>query len=114
VSQEAFLRAYTRIGSYDPARSFKTWLLSIAWRKALTRRRNVRTLLRRFVQPPAFGVRPQRFECLPVHPLGVEPAARLRGMEQGSQAGGPFFQFPNWWHRYPPAAANFAWASSTS
>jgi RNA polymerase sigma-70 factor (ECF subfamily) len=30
ASQEAFLRAYTNLHRYDPARSFKTWVLSIA------------------------------------------------------------------------------------
>ena len=29
ASQEAFLRAYTRLHTYDPQRSFRTWLLSI-------------------------------------------------------------------------------------
>lgn len=30
AAQEAFLRAYTHLASYDPSRSFKTWILSIA------------------------------------------------------------------------------------
>lgn len=30
AAQEAFLRAYTQFNRYDPARSFKTWLFSIA------------------------------------------------------------------------------------
>lgn len=30
AAQEAFMRAYTRLSSYDPARSFKTWLFAIA------------------------------------------------------------------------------------
>lgn len=30
AAQEAFLRAYTRLGSYDTQRPFKTWLFSIA------------------------------------------------------------------------------------
>ena len=29
AAQEAFLRAYTRLHTYDPQRSFRTWLLSI-------------------------------------------------------------------------------------
>jgi RNA polymerase sigma-70 factor (ECF subfamily) len=29
AAQEAFIRAYTRLGSYDPERKFSTWLLSI-------------------------------------------------------------------------------------
>lgn len=30
AAQEAFLRAYTQLARYDPARSFKTWLFAIA------------------------------------------------------------------------------------
>lgn len=30
AAQEAFLRAYTRLDSFDPGRSFKSWLFSIA------------------------------------------------------------------------------------
>ena len=52
AAQEAFVAAYRHLQDFREDASFKTWLLSIAWRKALTRRRNVRTLLRRFVQPP--------------------------------------------------------------
>ena len=46
------MAAFQHLQDFREDASFKTWLLSIAWRKALTRRRNVRTFLRRFVQPP--------------------------------------------------------------
>jgi RNA polymerase sigma-70 factor (ECF subfamily) len=52
VAQEAFVAAYRHLHDFREDASFKTWLLSIAWRKALTRRRNVKSVLRRFVQPP--------------------------------------------------------------
>ena len=52
VAQEEFVAAFQHLQDFRADASFKTWLLSIAWRKALTRRRNVKTLLRRFVQPP--------------------------------------------------------------
>jgi len=52
VAQEAFVAAYRHLQDFREDASFKTWLLSIAWRKALTRRRNLKSLLRRFVQPP--------------------------------------------------------------
>jgi RNA polymerase sigma-70 factor (ECF subfamily) len=52
VAQEAFVAAYRHLQDFREDASFKTWLLSIAWRKALTRRRNVKTFFRRFVQPP--------------------------------------------------------------
>jgi RNA polymerase sigma-70 factor (ECF subfamily) len=49
AAQEAFLRAYRRLRSFRGDASFKTWVLIIAWRFALNRRRNVTRLLRRFV-----------------------------------------------------------------
>lgn len=52
VAQEAFVAAHRHLRGFREDASFKTWLLAIAWRKALTRRRSVKTLLRRFVQPP--------------------------------------------------------------
>ena len=53
VAQEAFIAAYRHLASFRDEASFKTWLLSIAWRKALTRRRSIKTLMRRFVAPDA-------------------------------------------------------------
>jgi RNA polymerase sigma-70 factor, ECF subfamily len=52
VAQDAFVAAFRHLQDFREDASFKTWLLSIAWRKALTRRRNVRSMLLRFVQPP--------------------------------------------------------------
>jgi len=52
VAQEAFVAAYRYLRDFREDASFKTWLLSIAWRKTLTHRRRVRTFVSRFVQPP--------------------------------------------------------------
>ena len=52
VAQEAFVAAFRHLRDFREDASFKTWLLSIAWRKALTHRRSVRTFVSRFVQPP--------------------------------------------------------------
>lgn len=41
-AQEAFLRAWTRLSSYDPTRSFKTWLFSIASHYCIDRLRKRR------------------------------------------------------------------------
>ncbi len=51
VAQEAFVAAYRHLKGFRGEASFKTWVVSIAWRKALTRRRSVRTLMQRFVAP---------------------------------------------------------------
>ncbi len=42
AAQEAFLRAYLNLQRYDPARSFKTWLLSIASNYCIDRLRRRR------------------------------------------------------------------------
>jgi RNA polymerase sigma-70 factor (ECF subfamily) len=54
VAQEAFLAAYRKMATYRGEASFKTWLLAIAWRRALGRRRRLASLWRRFVpgDPP--------------------------------------------------------------
>ncbi len=44
AAQETFLRAYMNLQRYDPARSFKTWLLSIASNHCIDRLRRRRLL----------------------------------------------------------------------
>lgn len=51
VAQEAFVSAYKRLDGFRGDASFKTWVISIVWRKALTRRRSVKTMMMRFVSP---------------------------------------------------------------
>ena len=41
AAQEAFVLAYRRLDSFRGEASFKTWLLSIAWRQAINRRRSL-------------------------------------------------------------------------
>jgi RNA polymerase sigma-70 factor (ECF subfamily) len=49
AAQESFLLAHRHLRAFRGASSFKTWLLSIAWRHALDRRRSLRSRVRRFV-----------------------------------------------------------------
>jgi RNA polymerase sigma-70 factor, ECF subfamily len=44
AAQEAFLRAYSQLHRYDPARSFKTWLFSIASHHCIDRLRRRRVI----------------------------------------------------------------------
>ena len=44
ATQEAFLRAYLNMDRYDPARSFKTWILSIASNHCIDRLRKRRLI----------------------------------------------------------------------
>ena len=55
VAQDAFVLAFRRLNSFRGEASFKTWLLSIAWRQALNRRRMVTRMLRRLVMTVAAG-----------------------------------------------------------
>jgi len=41
VAQDAFVTAYRKIGSFRGDSQFRTWLLSITWRKAIDRRKSL-------------------------------------------------------------------------
>jgi RNA polymerase sigma-70 factor, ECF subfamily len=49
VAQEAMVSAYQKLGSFRGEASFKTWLLTITWNRAMDRRRQVGHWLHRFV-----------------------------------------------------------------
>jgi RNA polymerase sigma-70 factor, ECF subfamily len=51
AAQDAFLLAYRRLDSFRGEASFKTWLLRIAWRQAINRRRSLTRVWRRMVEP---------------------------------------------------------------
>lgn len=50
VTQEAWMAAHARLGDFRGQASFRTWLLTIVWNKALDRRREVGRWLKRLVQ----------------------------------------------------------------
>ena len=76
AAQEAFLKAYTRLESFRGEASVKTWLLAIAWREGLSRRRSVMAMLKRFVAPD---------EDAPFDPPGEERPAD-RAIEERAHA----------------------------
>lgn len=51
AAQEAFIRAYTRLESYDPAHKFSTWLLSITSNYCIDQLRKRRALLLSIDEP---------------------------------------------------------------
>ncbi len=53
AAQEAFIRAYTRLGSYDPAHKFSTWLLSITSNYCIDQIRKRRAVLLSLDEPLA-------------------------------------------------------------
>lgn len=54
VTQEAFVTAYQKLDTFRGDASFRTWLLTIAWRKALDRRRSLARWLKVTVSGSAF------------------------------------------------------------
>jgi RNA polymerase sigma-70 factor (ECF subfamily) len=52
VTQEAFVTAYRKLGSFRGDAQFRTWLLSITWRKAIDRRKSLTRWLRMTVSAP--------------------------------------------------------------
>jgi RNA polymerase sigma-70 factor, ECF subfamily len=55
AAQEAFLRAYLNLQRYDPARSFKTWLLTIASNHCIDRLRRRRLVWLSLEEPMPSG-----------------------------------------------------------
>ena len=53
AAQDAFVAAFRRLESFRGDASLKTWLVAIAWRKALTRRRRLQWLRVRTAAPAA-------------------------------------------------------------
>jgi RNA polymerase sigma-70 factor (ECF subfamily) len=51
VAQETFVAVYQKLGGFRGDASFRTWLLAIAWRKALDRRRSVTRWMRLTIRP---------------------------------------------------------------
>jgi RNA polymerase sigma-70 factor, ECF subfamily len=51
VAQEAFVTAYRKLGTFRGDAQFRTWLLSITWRKAIDRRKSISRWLRLAVTP---------------------------------------------------------------
>ena len=52
VAQEAFVTAFLKLGTFRGEAQFRTWLLSITWRKAIDRRKSATRWLRLTFSPP--------------------------------------------------------------
>jgi RNA polymerase sigma-70 factor, ECF subfamily len=51
VAQDAFVTAFQKLQGFRGESSFKTWVIAIAWRKALDRRKSVTRWMKRLVTP---------------------------------------------------------------
>src|SRR5512134_389901 len=47
VAQDTFIRAWNALGRFRGESSFRTWLLRIAWNRAISKRRGISSWLRR-------------------------------------------------------------------
>jgi RNA polymerase sigma-70 factor (ECF subfamily) len=65
AAQEAFMRAYSRLASFDPCRSFKTWLFSIASHHCIDRLRKRRLTWLSLEEPVSADVAPALAEQSP-------------------------------------------------
>jgi RNA polymerase sigma-70 factor (ECF subfamily) len=76
VVQEACLTAWQKLSELSDANAFRGWLLRIAWRKAIDRRRSTSSWLRRFTSnehaDPQMGL---------VRDLGPDPEVQAIGTE---------------------------------
>src|SRR4030095_2418963 len=75
--QEASVAAWQRLDALQDPAAFRSWFLRIVWRKALDRRRSIRTWLERYTSPSAEADAPQ-FEQASNDP---SPDAALLGRE---------------------------------
>jgi RNA polymerase sigma-70 factor (ECF subfamily) len=77
VAQDAFMTAFQKLGSFRAESSFKTWVLTITWRKAIDRRKSLsRWVARLASRGPAgdFGEPPDLVEQLPSQTMSQEDA----------------------------------------
>jgi RNA polymerase sigma-70 factor (ECF subfamily) len=51
VTQDAFVTAFQKLDGFRGDAAFKTWLLAIAWRKAIDRRKSMTRWMQRLVTP---------------------------------------------------------------
>ena len=64
VAQEAFVTAYRKLDSFRGESQFRTWLLSITWRKAIDRRNRLSRWLKLTVAPPRNEAGEEMFDSM--------------------------------------------------
>jgi RNA polymerase sigma-70 factor (ECF subfamily) len=69
VAQEAFVTAFQKLDGFRGEASFKTWLLSITWRKAIDRRKSMTRWMKRMVSPANSGETGHKDEWDPIDRL---------------------------------------------
>jgi RNA polymerase sigma-70 factor, ECF subfamily len=70
VAQEAFVTAFKKLDTFRGEAQFRTWLLSITWRKAVDRRKSVMRWVRLTVSPPRDDAGEDVFDYMDRVPAG--------------------------------------------
>ena len=85
VAQEAFVTAFQKLSAFRGESSFKTWLLSITWRKAIDRRKSVTRWMQRLVTPRSpveGGEEWDPMQTLPSNALSQEDEAMTSDLQR--------------------------------
>jgi RNA polymerase sigma-70 factor (ECF subfamily) len=77
AAQDALVTAYLKLDGFRGEAAFRTWLVRIAWRQALDRRRSLVRRLRRFV-----GLQEEEWPLLPSAERSLEQTALGRELER--------------------------------
>jgi RNA polymerase sigma-70 factor (ECF subfamily) len=83
VAQDAFVRAFHALSSYRGDASFRTWMLTIVWRRALSRRRVARWWFRQRGSEEALGLAAEPSAGPERRAEGVELYAHVRQLIAG-------------------------------
>jgi len=70
VAQEAFVTAFKKLDTFRGEAQFRTWLLSITWRKAVDRRKSVMRWVRLTISPPRDDAGEDVFDYMDRVPAG--------------------------------------------
>ena len=85
AAQDAFVTAWRKLDGFRGASSFKTWLLTITWRKALDRRRARHAWWSRQSAPPTWA-EDQPFEHIPADDASPERLTVSRDLVERARA----------------------------
>jgi RNA polymerase sigma-70 factor (ECF subfamily) len=77
VAQEAFITAYRKLGSFRGESQFRTWLLSITWRKAIDRRSSLMRWVKMTATPPRDEAGADIFDAMERVPSPVRSQAEM-------------------------------------
>ena len=82
VAQEAFITAYRKLGSFRGESQFRTWLLSITWRKAIDRRSSLTRWMKLTATPPRDEAGEDMFDSMERVPSPLRSQEEILGEQE--------------------------------